>query len=73
MEQLDKQDFQNILACLSMAKVEGINAAGALLQLYNKVARISQGIENGNGNSTESAQPSAGQPAAAADHVDAGN
>ena len=72
MEKLTKDDLQNILGCLSAARVEGIQAAAKLLTLFNKVQQILQAEEaNANGNGADSTQPGADKPAATDDHVDA--
>jgi hypothetical protein len=74
MEKLTKDDLQNILGCLSAARVEGIQAAAKLLTLFNKVQAILKAEEaNGNGNGAESDKPGARQPSAAYNLHDAGN
>lgn len=69
-------DFQNIAIALSSTRVEGVQAAMALVVLHNKVEQIIKGIQaetDGNGNGTESDKPGADQPSPANDQRNASN
>ena len=69
-------DFQNIAIALASTRVEGVQAAMALIVLHNKVEQIIKGLQaetNGNGNGTESDKPGANQPAPSDNRGNAGN
>ena len=75
-DDLTLQDLQNIAIALAFVEVKGAQQAAALVLLDSKVKQIIQAEQqaakvDGDGNSTKSDQPGAGQPSTADDHSDA--